>query len=179
MFSRTALIDLYRHMKWADGEVWRAVMACEAAHGDATLTGLLLHLHTVQRAFLDIWTGQQPVFPEAAAFPSPADLRAWGEAYYPRVFAYLESLPGDELRRSVVMPWAAYIAQEIGREPAPATLGETIFQVSSHSTYHRAQINARLRALGGTPPLVDYIAWIWFERPEAVAAGTTTGSRVT
>ena len=38
-------------------------------------------------------------------------------------------------------------------------------QVASHSTYHRGQVNARLREVGGTPPLVDYIAWIWFGRP--------------
>ena len=27
------------------------------------------------------------------------------------------------------------------------------------------QINARLREIGGEPPLVDYIAWIWLGRP--------------
>jgi uncharacterized damage-inducible protein DinB len=36
-----------------------------------------------------------------------------------------------------------------------------------HSTYHRGQVNARLRELGIEPPLTDYIAWIWFGRPEA------------
>ena len=25
----------------------------------------------------------------------------------------------------------------------------------------------RLREVGGTPPLVDYIAWVWFSRPDA------------
>jgi uncharacterized damage-inducible protein DinB len=48
-----------------------------------------------------------------------------------------------------------------------ATVGETAFQVVSHSTHHRAQANTRLRAVGGDPPLVDYIAWIWFGRPAA------------
>jgi uncharacterized damage-inducible protein DinB len=45
------------------------------------------------------------------------------------------------------------------------TLAETMLQVASHSTYHRGQVNARLRELAGEPPLVDYIAWIWFGRP--------------
>jgi uncharacterized damage-inducible protein DinB len=42
-----------------------------------------------------------------------------------------------------------------------------MFQVTSHSTHHRGQVNARLRALGGEPPLVDYIAWVWFGKPAA------------
>jgi uncharacterized damage-inducible protein DinB len=40
-----------------------------------------------------------------------------------------------------------------------------MIQVATHSTYHRGQVNARLREVGGEPPLVDYIAWIWFGRP--------------
>lgn len=43
-----------------------------------------------------------------------------------------------------------------------AKLKEKLHQVS---TYHRGQANSRLRELGGKPPLVDYIAWIWFGRP--------------
>ena len=46
-------------------------------------------------------------------------------------------------------------------------MAETCLQVCSHSTYHRGQVNARLREIGAEPPLVDYIAWLWFERPAA------------
>ncbi len=35
-----------------------------------------------------------------------------------------------------------------------------------HSTHHRGQVAARLRELGGEPPLVDFIAWLWWKRPE-------------
>ncbi len=41
------------------------------------------------------------------------------------------------------------------------------FQVANHSTYHRGQVNRSLRQLGGEPPLVDYIAWVWFGKPKA------------
>ena len=63
------------------------------------------------------------------------------------------------------MPWAKQIEAQLGRPPAISTLADTCFQVASHSTYHRGQVNARLRELGAEPPLVDYIAWIWFGRP--------------
>jgi uncharacterized damage-inducible protein DinB len=40
-------------------------------------------------------------------------------------------------------------------------------QVVLHSTHHRGQIVARVRELGGNPPLVDYIGWIWLGKPAA------------
>jgi len=36
-----------------------------------------------------------------------------------------------------------------------------------HSTHHRGQVNARLRELGGEPPLADFIVWLWWGRPAA------------
>ena len=172
MFSRAGLIELHRHMEWADGEVWRAVLRCEAARTDATMAGLLLHLHTVQRAFLSIWTSEPVVFPDAGSFPALDDMYAWSRSHYAPAHAFLESAADGALSGPIVMPWAAQLAQQLGREPGTPTLAETIFQVTSHSTYHRGQINARLRALGGEPPLVDYIAWIWFDRPAAAVGAT-------
>jgi uncharacterized damage-inducible protein DinB len=54
------------------------------------------------------------------------------------------------------------------REIETPTLGETMLQVPSHTTSPRGQINADLRRLGGEPPLVDFIAWVWFGKPEPV-----------
>ena len=71
------------------------------------------------------------------------------------------------LARPLVMPWVARDQKQLGRTFDVATVGETAFQVVSHSTHHRAQANSRLRAVGGEPPLVDFIAWIWFGRPAA------------
>ncbi len=52
-----------------------------------------------------------------------------------------------------------------------ATFPETVLQITGHSTYHRGQLNTRLRELGGEPPLVDFIAWIWMGKPKADWAG--------
>jgi uncharacterized damage-inducible protein DinB len=70
------------------------------------------------------------------------------------------------------MPWIAEFEQRSGRRFDKPTLAETIFQVTSHSTYHRGQVNARLRELGGEPPLVDFIAWVWFGKPTAERVST-------
>ena len=65
-----------------------------------------------------------------------------------------------------MLPWSRWIEQAIGRPPGPVTLGETVLQALSHSAHHRAQANMRLREIGATPPIVDYIAWLWLERPK-------------
>jgi uncharacterized damage-inducible protein DinB len=154
-------------MEWADAEVWRAVMAHEPAGRDARVRELLTHLHRVQRLFLLVWQKQpldtarrQPEFVNAAV------LRAWAQPYYAEAHRFLDTLDDPALRSGVSMPWVKSFEAQLGRTFSTPTLAETIFQVTSHSTYHRGQVNARLREVGGEPPLVDYIAWIWFGRPE-------------
>ena len=67
----------------------------------------------------------------------------------------------------MLLPWSSFFAKRAGFEPHPSTLGETLLQLPSHSTYHRGQVNTRLRELGATPPLVDFIAWVWAGKPPA------------
>jgi uncharacterized damage-inducible protein DinB len=154
-------------MEWADAEVWRAVLAHEPAVSDVRMKNLLTHLHVVQRLFLMLWT-KQPLDPASAqpSFATLAELRAWALTCYPESNRFLGAADASMLKDVVEMPWARSLEARIGRPISMPTLGETIQQVASHSTYHRGQINARLREVGGEPPLVDYIAWIWFGRPE-------------
>ena len=65
------------------------------------------------------------------------------------------------------LPWADIVERELGRQPESISVSETMLQIPMHSQYHRGQINARLRAVGGEPPRVDYIVWIWLGRPQA------------
>lgn len=166
MFSIEALQDLCDWMEWADGAVWRATLAQPATEEDAKIRGLLLHIHVVQRAFLAVWTDGPLTFPEPDEFPSLGGIRDWARPHYAEVRRFLASLDAAALVRPVTMPWIEEYQAREGRTFGTPTLSETIFQVVSHSTYHRGQVNVRLRELGGEPPLVDYIAWIWFGRPK-------------
>lgn len=152
-------------MEWADDEVWRAVLSCEPARHDEMLRGYLLHLHVVQRAFFNVWTGQPLTFPEPSAFPDITQMQAWAAPFHAQARDFIDRLDDQQLTTPVAMPWVAEFEKRVNRTFATPTLGETMFQVTSHSTYHRGQVNARLRAVGGGPPLVDYIAWVWFGRP--------------
>jgi uncharacterized damage-inducible protein DinB len=167
MFTRALLIDLLRHMEWADAKVWAAVP--EASPPDPRLAELLVHIHVVQRAFFMVWTGGDvsTAFRSAADFPSLAELRDWAQAYYQPAHSFVNGLADWQLDAVVAMPWAAQVQEQLGRPPGSTSIGETCVQVASHSTYHRGQVNVRLRELGAEPPLVDYIAWLWFGRPAA------------
>lgn len=157
--------ELARHMEWADALVWGAVLAAPEAAGDTKLPGKLYHIHLVQRAFLSVWQARALAPPPAEPPELPATLDD-ARGYYPELTAFLSALDEGVLSRPVTLPWAGGFARRFGREPANLSLAETILQVAMHSTYHRGQVNARLRELGVEPPLTDYIAWVWFGRPE-------------
>jgi uncharacterized damage-inducible protein DinB len=171
-FTLDGLRELLRQMEWADARVWRAVLDHPLAAHDTRLRDLLRHLHVVQRAFLDIWTSVTPAFPTSDQFPDLAAVHAWSQPYYAELAAFLATIEDSSLSRSIDLPWLAEFEQLTGRRFEQPTLAETIVQVTSHSTYHRGQVNARLREIGGEPPLVDYIAWIWFGKPVAEPLGT-------
>jgi uncharacterized damage-inducible protein DinB len=171
--SPELLRELFAHMEWADALVWKAVRTLGDSEPDGLLRERLLHIHIVQRAFLNVWTGQPMNFPEAEEFAALADLEAWARRYYGEAHQHLGSLEAAKLSTPVELPWAAGLTKRFGREPDAVTLAETAFQVTSHSTYHRGQVNTRLRELGVEPPLVDYIAWLWLGRPAAEWGATS------
>lgn len=162
-----AVGPLFAHMEWADATVWRAVTDCPGASDDKVLHNRLYHIHATQHAFLQAWRGEQVVFTGPDKYPSLEAVRDLGRAFYAAANGYVESLSPDAVDREMVLPWSSYFAKRAGFTAHPSTLGETLLQLPSHSTYHRGQVNIRLRELGATPPLVDFIAWVWAGKPAA------------
>lgn len=158
--------ELFRQMEWADSVVWAAILAQPEAFEDAGLRNRLYHIHMVQRAFLRVWKGE-PFKPPTSSFPDSASLLQWAREYYPEVTRYIGGLGDADLERPIVMPWIEMFEERLGRKADVPTLHETLLQVAMHSTYHRGQINTKLRELGTDPPLTDFIAWIWLGKPQA------------
>lgn len=158
------LSGLFAHMEWADAQVWTAALSNAAAADDAALRAKLSHTHGVQRAFICVWRGVKVVRPPA----DPPDLQttlAAARAFYKDLPQFVSTLGEEDLARPAVMPWSRGFAEYLGREPTVTTLAETMTQVVMHSTYHRGQVNTRLRELGVEPALTDYIGWLWFGKP--------------
>jgi uncharacterized damage-inducible protein DinB len=158
--------ELFRHMEWADAEIWRVLSATPAATADKKLMDVVRHLHAVQRAFFLMWTSTPTDGEKLYAERDPDELREWARTFYREAESFLANTETATLTEIVVMPWLQHFAERLGRPLQAPTLADTLVQLPAHSTYHRGQINARLREVGGEPPLVDYIAWVWFGRPE-------------
>jgi uncharacterized damage-inducible protein DinB len=152
MIDMNTLTDLYRHLEWADASVWASVITSESGRTDAKLREYLYHLHVVQRAFLRTWRGEARETPYPTFDDTPS-LMLWGRTYYVEAFAHLGTLDNEKVLEPMPVPWAAMVEQRLGRAPETTTVGETVLQVTLHSMYHRGQINARLRDVGGEPPL--------------------------
>ena len=163
------LDELFRHMAWADARVWRAVLAAD--HDDRTYK-LLFHIHQVQHAFVSVWNGEpKPAWHEFSDFPDLPALSKWARDYHEQIPHHLASVREEQLDAPMEVTWRGWVVRTIGREPVPTTLAETMMQVSQHSTYHRGQVNARLRERGLDAPLVDFIGWAWMGKPEAEWGG--------
>jgi uncharacterized damage-inducible protein DinB len=155
--------DLLTHMTWADAQTWRAAKAIAAGH-DERLRWLFHHIHLVQSVYLQTWRRDPFVVTELSSYPTLAAIEAWARPYYDAADTFAGTLDDARLRAPLEYPWSELILQQFG-VVRPTTMGESAWQVFSHTTYHRGQIATRLRELGGEPPLVDYLVWVWGGRP--------------
>ena len=158
--------DLIAHMEWADAHTWRSVRTLPAAQTDERLRYLLHHMHIVQVVYLQAWRGDPFVATELASYPDLPSIFEWSAPYYASARLFAESLDESRLNRPVEFPWANMIKEQFG-SVTPATLAESAWQVFSHTTYHRGQVATRVREVGGEPPTVDYLVWVWQGRPAA------------
>ncbi len=164
-FRVEALRELYAHMEWADAKVWAGILSSEQAVQDAVVRDKLVHIHMVQRVYLNTWT-QRPWEPPTAK--DVCDQHAvwrWAQPYYEEAKEFLRTATDDTVSQPLPDSFARQIEDHLGACRACPTVAESAFQVTSHSTHHRGQLNTRLRELGAEPPQFDYIAWVWFGRP--------------
>ena len=154
-------------MEWADAEVWSVVLRTDGASGDASLRDKLVHVHQTQWAYLRMWTDRPQEISASKEVDTLVALYAWARSYYARVRAFLDGADPSTLDRPVSELFRRRLEQHLGPSVTDIPLGKTVFDVASHTTYHRGQLNTRIRELKGEPPLVDYVAWLWLGRPTA------------
>ena len=157
MNSIDILTDLFRQMAWADALTWRAVLAYPPASGEKVIRERLHHIHLCQHVWLKIWR-DEPFDPHAGETLDLAGLVDWAREYHESVGGYLATLDETGLNRKVIVPGT----DENFQQPH---LWESFIQITTHSTYHRGQISARLREIGGEPAQTDFIAWVGLGKP--------------
>ena len=143
---------LMAHMAWADDGLLDAIASQEGASTDEDMRKLLHHIVAVQRFFLSMFQSRSFDFEREWRVPETMDeiRRLFREAHADGI-AYAAQLDEGQLAVTVHHPRF--------KEFHPA-VGDALMQVIMHGEHHRAQCASRLRAMGGKPPVLDYILWV-------------------
>ena len=174
MYDLELLRQLGAHMEWADAKVWSAILAVDEARDDARLRDKLRHLHETQQQYLTMWTGRPPRSAQDDA--SLATVYEWAQPFYAAARSFLDATGAEAMAETVSGTFAERMQQYLGPPQGTVTLGDTVLQVVTHTTHHRGQVMTRLRDIGGEPPLVDYVIWLWSGKPAAAWNGPSRGT---
>jgi uncharacterized damage-inducible protein DinB len=160
-------ILLLKHMKWADAEIWKKILTLSSAEPDNRIKKLLYHVHQVQYAFYFLWINKSLEIPKPEDFTNYQEIIRWGSNYQKLLNDFINSQEISNPDRIIEIPWSKFLERKTRIKTAPTTFLETVMQVTTHSVYHRAQINTRFRELGIEPTSIDFIFWIWLGKPAA------------
>lgn len=151
------LKGLLAHHAWADAVFFQA-WGASPAQSDAELRTRVAHIVEVQEGFLKVLKGEALSLPERP-LPDQAELKARCRAAHEVYAALARTLDDASLAAPVKIPW-------FPDPPCIVSIGDALMQVCLHTQHHRGQNMARLKALGVAPKNVDYIIWLWKQKPE-------------
>lgn len=159
-FDPDTLREYLRHGDWATRRVIDAAAGLDDARLDetfpiglGTLRRTLLHLRDAEEWWVNNWTGRgERAF---AKLPDTTGLdeltRLLGESVAARD-AYLDGCDAEALLSPVVV-------EPMPGAPLTFRIAESLMQLPTHGTHHRAQALAMLRGLGVPAPDISYVAY--------------------
>jgi uncharacterized damage-inducible protein DinB len=153
------LRDLMAYMEWANAVFFHA-WANAPCRNHEEIRQRVGHLVGVQQGFLSILKGEQPKGPPAGPPPTFDELIARAQTCHRDLRDFVENLDATALSHNVHVPW-------FPDPPCNISVGEALVQAAMHTQHHRGQLMTRLKDYGGEPKNVDWIIWLWKERPEA------------
>lgn len=153
------LRDLMAHAEWANVVFFHAWEKSPARDHEEMRTRVG-HIVGVQSAFMSLFNGEQPGGPPAGPPPTFAELKTRAEKSHADLRNFTSSLDSEDLSRTLHVPW-------FPDPPCLITLQQALVQVALHSQHHRGQCMTRLKDFGGEAKNVDWIIWLWKQKPEA------------
>lgn len=153
------LRDLLAHAEWANA-VFFSAWAKSPARDHDELRARMGHIVGVQQGFLSLLREEQPGGPPGGPPATFTDLKARAESSHAGLRDFAATLESETLSRMVNVPWF----------PDPnfhISIAEALVQVAMHTQHHRGQCLTRLKDFGGEPKNVDWIIWLWKQKPQA------------
>jgi len=154
----TFLLDLMNHSEWANAVFFHA-WGKSPAREHEEMRQRVAHIIGVQQGFLAVFRGEPGGLPSGQP-PSFEELKTRAQTSHAAVRDYLASLQPETLSRTVRIPW-------FPDPPCVVTIAEALVQVAMHTQHHRGQCMTRLKDFGGEPKNVDWIIWLWKQKPQA------------
>jgi uncharacterized damage-inducible protein DinB len=152
------LCDLMAHAEWANSVFFHAWEKSPAREHEE-MRRRLAHVIGVQDGFLAVLRGQSPGGPPGGPPPSFVELKSRAETSHRALRDFAASLDANGLSRTVQIPW-------FPDPPCVLTIAEALVQVAMHTQHHRGQCMTRLKDFGGEPKNVDWIIWLWKQKPQ-------------
>lgn len=146
------LHNLVRHKGHADASLLKAIRQNDRAAQDEDLRRLLHHIILANRFWLMQSLSRPFALEEESRIPESMEAIAgrYRETHMEEL-EWISSLNQTDLDRKLESPLIP---------GGSCTVAEGIMQVCMHSHGHRSQCATRLRLLGGTPPVLDFIFWL-------------------
>jgi uncharacterized damage-inducible protein DinB len=153
------LSDLLAHAEWANA-VFFNTWSKSPARDHEEMRSRVGHIVGVQEGFLSILSGKPPEMPPGGPPPSFEALKTRAETCHAALGAFVAALRPEALSETVRIPW-------FPDPPCVITVADALVQVAMHTQHHRGQCMTRLKDFGGEPKNVDWIIWLWKQKPKA------------
>jgi uncharacterized damage-inducible protein DinB len=151
----------FAYARWANGHMLAAcatlpegVLSRTDGSSFGSILGTLEHLYGADWIWLERFHGVSPTaFPAKGTLHTVADVRQAYEALYERRDAWLGALTAERLAEPL-----SY--KNTKGDAFSLPLGEVLYHVANHATYHRGQVMQAVRQAGGTVTSTDYFLWL-------------------
>jgi uncharacterized damage-inducible protein DinB len=149
------LNDLARHQIWSDALHWKALHASPALLEDAEIRQRLNHMRQACSMLTKLALGETV---DPAAMKDLDSIEELESAMSAANQGLVAAIASVDPKTAVQFPRGPK-----GPFGAPASV--VLLQAVTHGQHHRGQNAARMRALGVTPPMTDFIIWHALGRP--------------
>jgi len=154
----TLLRELMDHAEWANAVFFHA-WGRSPARDHEEMRRRVGHIIGVQQGFLSVLRGEAPGSPPSGPPPSFEALKERACTSHAGLRDFAAGLDSEALSRTVRIPW-------FPDPPCVITVAEALVQVAMHTQHHRGQCMTRLKDFGGEPKNVDWIIWLWKQKPQ-------------
>jgi uncharacterized damage-inducible protein DinB len=154
----TLLRELMDHAEWANAVFFHA-WGGSPARDHEEMRRRVDHIIGVQQGFLFVLRGEVPGGPSDGPPPTFDALKDRARSNHAGLREFAAGLDSESASRTIQITW-------FPDPPCVITVAEALVQVAMHTQHHRGQCMTRLKDFGGEPKNVDWIIWLWKQKPQ-------------